>query len=983
MTPEPEEAAPQTTFDDLLDRALRGEAIDVARVLAEHPELSEDERRQIEGLCGSSAGTSAGPIPPRAGARLPFSRIGDLRLVERIGAGAMGAVFLADDPALGRQVAVKVLGPDILGTGERGDRFVREVRAAARLRHPNIVTVHSAGEENGLRYMVMELVPGRSLQEAMAEGAARGTRIPVADVLRIGADVARALHAAHEAGIVHRDVKPSNIRIHEDGRAILLDFGLARDVGDATLTETGAFRGSPQYASPEQVDPGIRELGPKTDVYSLGATLYEMLTGVAPFRGESRAQLFHAILTRDPVPPRRLDPAIPRDLETVLLAALEKDPGRRHASAGALADDLDAVRDGRPISVRPPSAAGRAARWVRRHPARAVLALVLAVAVPTIGGLLGFVAANLSKIDEAESAARARALADHLETSFTELTEGDPIGAERLFEEAVRSDPGSPDALAGLTLARILARKLEAAIAVLDGLPPALAQSAWACELRVNALRQLGRPDDAKPLEASLPRRTTAADHFVAGLIDLDRVHEGRLPAATTAFSHLRAAVWLSPTHLYMSELGHAAQHAGRDAEARQIAAAIEAHRPESPERWFAVGRTLLYADRPAALLALEKAARSPPRSSGARAFIAVGLATIEPTPARLALAKDVMEAALRMHPDRAALHFSAATVATAVGDRDGALESLRETLRLQPTHGEANRQLSKALLARGAVDEAIATARRFAKRAPGREQAWDQLGTACFQKGDYEQAIGAFEAALNLDPDDPGRLCNLGAAMLRTGRFEKALEAMRRGHDLGSKRKGWSYPSEKWVQQCERAIALERRRGEIQSGARPTIDDHLRIARYVCRPKRLFAEALDHFGAAFSMDGALRSQLEPDHVLEAAAAGIHAATGRAADAPADETGRAALRNRVLRLLAAEVAESEDLVRDAQSPSDAAPTRDRVAHWLAEPELEPVGPRSDFAGIPPTEAAEWRDLWKRCEALAPASRPASRPLVSR
>src|SRR5262245_17157207 len=200
------------SFDEFLDRLLAGEELDAGAFVAAHPELSEADRASIKKLC-RPPGTDSDPIrlPAPASAGAPIRRLGPYRLGERIGAGAMGAVFLAEAETLGRQVAVKILGPDLLGTGERAARFVREVRAVARLQHPNVVTVHAAGEHEGLQYMAMELVPGSSLHELLLECTSRGTRPPTRDVIRWGAGIARALEAAHDAGIVHRDVKPSNI----------------------------------------------------------------------------------------------------------------------------------------------------------------------------------------------------------------------------------------------------------------------------------------------------------------------------------------------------------------------------------------------------------------------------------------------------------------------------------------------------------------------------------------------------------------------------------------------------------------------------------------------------------------------------------------------------------------------------------------------------------------------------------------------------
>ena len=203
--------------------------------------------------------------------------------------------------------------------------------------------------------LVMELVPGRGLDEVFAERRSDPSAVPTVEVVRLCRDVARALAVAHDAGLVHRDVKPSNVRVTPEGRAVLLDFGLARAQGEETLSQTGAFLGTPQYAAPEQISGQGGDVGAAADVYALGVTLYQGVTGHAPFEGASSEELFHRVLTQAPQRPRALGGDIPRDLETVLLTALEKDRDRRYGTAAELAEDLDAVLT---LGADPSAAAG-------------------------------------------------------------------------------------------------------------------------------------------------------------------------------------------------------------------------------------------------------------------------------------------------------------------------------------------------------------------------------------------------------------------------------------------------------------------------------------------------------------------------------------------------------------------------------------------------------------------------------------------------
>ena len=232
----------------------------------------------------------------------------------------------------------------------------------------------------------MECVPGRSLAEVLSSAAA-GEPLPAIRIVRWVAEIADALAAAHAAGVVHRDVKPSNIRIASDGKAMLLDFGLARQLDGAEVTLTTSFAGSPSYAAPEQIDSGRGAIGPATDVYGLGAVLYEALGGRPPFEEASVQRLLRCILLDEPARLRRLRAQISLDLEVVAARALEKEPADRYASAEAMAADLRAVLELRPIQARPPGPWRRAQRWAQRH--RATAAAVLAVVgVLIVGGLV-------------------------------------------------------------------------------------------------------------------------------------------------------------------------------------------------------------------------------------------------------------------------------------------------------------------------------------------------------------------------------------------------------------------------------------------------------------------------------------------------------------------------------------------------------------------------------------------------------------------
>ncbi len=313
------------------------------------------------------------PSPPPESLR----RLGDYELVEEIGRGAMGVVYRARQVSLDRWVAVKLLLAGPLASHEVVRRFHEEAMAAAGLQHPGIVAVHEAGVHEGQRYLVMDYVAGPSLAQIVTRG-------PLAPPLaaRYLRAIAEAVHFAHEHGILHRDLKPSNVLIDADDRPRVMDFGLAKRLNtESSLTMSGQVVGSPSYLPPEQAGESRGDVGRASDVYSLGAMLYHLLAGRPPFVGESSAEIIRQLIEHEPVSPRLVNPKVPRDLETLCLKCLEKEPGRRYATAQELADELGRYLNEEPIRARPVGIAGRLWRWSHRKPALAGLVVSLAVAV--------------------------------------------------------------------------------------------------------------------------------------------------------------------------------------------------------------------------------------------------------------------------------------------------------------------------------------------------------------------------------------------------------------------------------------------------------------------------------------------------------------------------------------------------------------------------------------------------------------------------
>src|SRR5262249_32633789 len=331
---------------------------------------------------GGGGGGGGGAAPPR-GARVRY--FGDYELLALLGRGGMGVVYRARQLSLHRLVAVKMLRAGAWAGEDEVRRFRNEAEAVAELDHAGIVPIYEGGEHHGRHYFSMKLVEGVSLADRLADYAAD----PRAAARLVG-QVARAVHHAHMRGILHRDLKPANILLDAEGHPHVTDFGLARRVeGDPGLTESGAVVGTPGYMAPEQAEGRRRGITTATDVSGLGAVLYACLTGRAPFEGDSVVAVLDQVRQRPPQRPGALNRRADRDVETICLKCLEKDPRRRYASADAGASDLGRYLSGEPIQARRTGVLERAAKWARRRPAiAALLAAVVLVAVAGFGGVL-------------------------------------------------------------------------------------------------------------------------------------------------------------------------------------------------------------------------------------------------------------------------------------------------------------------------------------------------------------------------------------------------------------------------------------------------------------------------------------------------------------------------------------------------------------------------------------------------------------------
>jgi serine/threonine protein kinase len=297
----------------------------------------------------------------------PLPAVDGYEIVGELGRGGMGVVYRARHVLLNRPCVLKMILAGDFADARAVARFRVEAEAEARLQHPNIVQIYHIGEVAGRPFFELEYIEGGSLDRRLD-----GTPWTPRRAAGLVEALARGIAEAHRHEIVHRDLKPGNVLLAADGTPKITDFGLAKSLaGDSGLTQTGAILGSPDYMAPEQAEGRTKEVGPLADVYALGAILYELLTGRPPFRAATMLETLELVRTVEPVPPSRLVPGLPRDVETIALKCLQKEPGKRYDSAAALAEDLRRFLGGEAIAARRIGAIERAWRWCRRHPAPA------------------------------------------------------------------------------------------------------------------------------------------------------------------------------------------------------------------------------------------------------------------------------------------------------------------------------------------------------------------------------------------------------------------------------------------------------------------------------------------------------------------------------------------------------------------------------------------------------------------------------------
>jgi serine/threonine-protein kinase len=763
----------------------------VAEGLVTQAQLSDllDQQRQIENL------ESAGPDAPS-----PDSverMVGHYALTEELGVGGAGVVWKAWDTRLYRWVAVKQPKPDAAVSEER---FLREARAAAKLRHPALIEAFEVGEHGGRPFLVMNYVDGKPLNEAKV-GARRAVEIL--------AEIADAVHLMHSRDLLHRDIKPENILVDTNGRGYLGDFGLAKDLSRHSPTVEGSLMGTPLYMAPEQASGDLGRIGPRSDVYGLGATLYQALTGRPPFAcGDDLQALVQKLLHERPIPPRQIDATVPEKLETIILRAMEKDPADRYASAADFGADLRRYLAGEPVQARPPGPMRRALRRSRRNPALAGATLI------ALGALVA--AAYYRHAESLEEGYR-KAYQEGIDLWMraVDYTRGPQVDQEglwragesaiRAFDEAARRGPARPEPWLMKGRCLMLLRRSEDA------------EQAWTQALARDpafgaALLERGKYYVGAYVRLRVPPATRLSGTRVrfgppepegAGDLEWRRRGEADLAAA-------RRSAGLQPIELRYIE-GALAFGEGRYADAVPLLREYAAHNSSDvaalslhaaacaltgafapadesltralgleprPDRYKARGDVRVCLGRAADAAAdYGEALRAEPGRSVLWCNRGLAFQSLRKLPEAIA---DYSKA-IELDPKLARAYVNRGTARVEQADIEGAAKDFARALELDDFYAEAYNNLGGVLLVQRKVEDAIAHYGLAIRCNPDYAEAYANRGLAYMKLAEFDKAMKDFDSALRIDRDNPDLLLDQALALRAKDEPGRAAEALRR----------------------------------------------------------------------------------------------------------------------------------------------------------------------------------------------------------
>jgi serine/threonine-protein kinase len=913
----PEDPRIERLLDELLDSNLTPE-----QVCADCPELLSVVRSRLRKIRRLGADLdSLFPIQGEGGAGEPeLPRIPGYEVQTVLGRGGIGIIYRVRHVQLDRVVALKMLlSGEYAGAVELA-RFTREAQSIAALQHPNIVQIYDVGEVDGRAYFTMELVGGGSLSQKLG-----GTPQPTQYCSSVTETLARAIHAAHLAGIVHRDLKPANILLTPDGTPKISDFGLARHFeGQSDLTLDMAKIGTPSYMAPEQVIGKPGEVGPSADIYALGATLYELLTGRPPFRGETHTETERQLLTREPVRPSQLNAKVPRDLETICLKCLQKEPRRRYDTAGALADDLGRFERSEPITARRVGFLERSGKWMRRHPGPAIAAasvvMLLVLGATAITRFLSSRADLLRGVNE-------------------------DLGAIARFERA--GDWNNARETLERAKGRLGARDVSNAQA-------RVRQAGGELQLVTDlAAIRLGRAELAGE---HLKLAAAAAQYektFAAAGFDVMQ-----LPPAVVA-----QRIKVSPIrNEVIAALDDWAVCATSLAQLERIYDVARCADPDS--RWRDKVRDASIINNKRALFDLAKAAPIAEQSVSILATLGqqIDRAKGDPVP--------FCRRVQFQYPSDFWANFLLANVLQERNDQES-IDYYLAARALRPDVLVVYLNLSADLSLHGRSAEALDYAQRAVLIDPRSPMAHCALGVRQLHMGRYDQAVASCRDALAVDPKyyvAVGVMCEAFIDDGRLGEAKAAVEECLKGMPA-------KHPERSTMQHLASRIKelfeCEGRLDDVLAGKQQVTPRRRRQCATVCLVKRRYLDAVRLFDEAFALEPA-----QDDDVSAAACAASRAAE-EASDTPAERTR---LLNRAIAWMRADLAAWSKAL-DGGKEADRLRLLRSVYSWRREPNLAPIRDADAIRALPPEQQAQCRALWRDVNALlmrAEAATPQSR-----
>jgi serine/threonine protein kinase/Flp pilus assembly protein TadD len=821
-------------IEEIADKIQAGEPVDLEAYFAKHAEHADQLRQLLPavqlmaGVGSCVAGEEAAPAPEAEGT------LGDFRIVRELGRGGMGVVYEAVQISLRRRVALKVLPFAATMDPRHLQRFKNEAQAAAGLHHTNIVPVYYVGCERGVHFYAMQQIDGptlaaviQQLRQLRGRGAAgageakdgapaplapaeakRGsdqpttayTPVPPAPpvsaaattippqaaitregstdspayfrtVARLVVQAAEALEHAHQLGVVHRDIKPANLLLDGRGNLWVTDFGLARLPNDPGLTLTGDLIGTLRYMSPEQALAQRVVVDHRTDIYSLGVSLYELLVLEPPFRGSDRQELLRQIAFEEPRSPRRLNKAVPGELETIVLKAMEKSPADRYATAQELADDLGRYLRDEPIRARRPSRLKRLRKWARRHKAIMGAAAVVALALALLAGgaWLRWSQKRAAADREVERSLQEAALLQD-QAKWREA-----IAAARRAEGILATGDVSPElqarvreVQADLEMVQTLEQiRLEQAAVKDDRFDIAGADASYE-----KAFRAYGIHLDALGTEQAGARLagTAIRVQLAAGL---DNWALARRGAGKGRWKRLLALARAADPDRWRNQLRDAWERADRGAVPQLAASARIEELP--PSTLVLLGRALKASGgREGAVQLLRRAQQWHRGDFWINHELGFALHTLEPP--RLDEAERFYTAALALRPDSPGVHLNLGSVLDDKGELDEAILCFKEAIRLMPDYAMAHYNLGVVLRKKGQLDEALRCCQEAIRVKPNYADAYNGLGDVLSNKGKFEEAIRAHTEAVRLKPNDAVVHDRLAMAYVDSGRLDEAI---------------------------------------------------------------------------------------------------------------------------------------------------------------------------------------------------------------